>query len=193
MKCTITESVLTSFHGQVKKYKQPHAAPFSKLAALEAVRLINENLPIAYVRGGNIAARTNMQLASALLGLALGAGKLGAIHGMAFALEAVSDLLHGRCISIMLPYFTEVNIMGRFHEFIRIAEAPGENMQGLSLYDAAAESVVAVKRLLAALYLSIRLSDHGVSQEKLPDLVRYALKLYWWFEPNPRNLSEDDM
>jgi alcohol dehydrogenase class IV len=121
----------------IEAYVAIGATPFSEMTALEAIRLINENLPSAYAQGENLKARTNMQMASAFSGLALGAGKLGAVHGMAFALEAVSNLSHAKCISIMLPYVMEANLIANPKKFADIARAMGESTEGLSLQDAA--------------------------------------------------------
>jgi alcohol dehydrogenase len=177
----------------VESYVAVDATPFSELTALEAIRLINDNLPLAYARGDNLDARTNIQLASALSGLALGAGKLGAVHGLAFALEAVSNLPHAKCVSIMLPYAMEANIIANPRKFARIAQAMGESTEGLSVYDGAARSVTGVRRLLTSLDIPVKLTDYGLSREKLSELVACALKLSLWFEPNPRVLNEGDI
>jgi alcohol dehydrogenase class IV len=177
----------------IEAYVALGATPFSEITALEAIRLIHENLPGAYAQGDDLKARAGMQLASALSGLALGAGKLGAVHGLAFALEAVSNLPHAKCIGIMLPHAMEANLTGSPRKFADIARMMGESMEGLSLLDAARKSVTAVKRLLKNLDISIRLSDYGIPKEKLSDLVKYALRLSWWFEPNPRRLDEEEI
>jgi alcohol dehydrogenase len=177
----------------IEAYVAIDASPFSELMALEAIRLIDKNLPVAYARGSNTEARAGMHLASAFSGLALGAGKLGAVHGTGFALEAVSGLPHARCVSIMLPHIMEANMSACPNKFANIAEAMGEDVQGMPISDAAASSVKAVKNLLGLLDISIRLSDYGLSRERLSDLVIAALKLAWWFEPNPRKLSEKDL
>lgn len=184
---------MDGFCHAVEAYVAVEATPFSEIAALEAIRLIAANLPAAYARGDNLEARSNMQVASAFSGLALGAGKLGAAHGLAFALEAVSGLSHARCVSIMLPYAMEANLIGNLRKFATVAKVMGEETETLAPLDAAARSVSATKKLLASLNIPLRLSDYGIGKEKLAELVANALKLAWWFEPNPRILGENDI
>lgn len=177
----------------IESYVAVGASPFAEILAIEAIRLISENLPVAYARGEDLEARSNMLLASAVSGLALGGGKLGAVHGLAFALEAVSDLSHARTIGIMLPHVMDYNKIGNPEKYAQIAKTMGESIEGLSIYEAAGKAVTAVERLLANLNISVRLSDYGISKQKLTDLVAQAMKLSVWFEPNPRNITEDDI
>jgi alcohol dehydrogenase class IV len=169
------------------------ATPFSDILAIEAIRLISENLPIVYAKGDNIMARFNMSLAAINANLAWQSGGLGAVHALSFILETEANLRHARATSIMLPHVMDYNKIGNPFKFGQIAQAMGENVSGLPLYEAAEKSIYAVKKLLEALHISMRLSDYGVSKEKLPKLVEGAMKQARLFPPNPRNLTKEDV
>ena len=169
------------------------ATPFSDILAIEAIRLISENLPIVYAKGDNIMARFNMSLAAINANLAWQSGGLGAVHALSFILETEANLRHARATSIMLPHVMDYNKIGNPFKFGQIAQAMGENVNGLPLYEAAEKSIDAVKKLLEALHISMRLSDYGVSKEKLPNLVEGAMKQARLFPPNPRSLTREDV
>ena len=177
----------------IEPYVSVRATPFSDILAIEAVRLISENLPLTFAKGDNKEARFNMSLASILAGLAFSSGGLGAVHGLAFVLQTEFHLGHGRACSILLPYVMEYNMMGNFAKYGQIAKAMGEKIEGLSDYTAAEKSVSAVKRLLEMVNISIRLTDYGISRDELPKLIKGAMKYTKSLAANPRDLNEEDV
>ncbi|MDO4566068.1 MAG: iron-containing alcohol dehydrogenase [Oscillospiraceae bacterium] len=72
--------------------------------ALEAVRLVSENLYEAFENGENIAARANMQRASYLAGLAFTRAYVGYVHALSHALSGLYGLGHGLANAVLLPY-----------------------------------------------------------------------------------------
>ncbi len=177
----------------IESYVSVSATPFSDLFALEAIRLIAENLPVAYAKGSNLEARNNMMLAATMAGMAFTSGGLGAVHGLAYVLGTEYHLAHGRSNAIMLPYVMDYNKIGNLKKYARIARAMGENIEGLSSFEAAEKAVAAVKRLLAGVNISIKLADYGVSREDLPKLVEGGMKQARLFATNPRDLAEEDV
>lgn len=177
----------------IETYVSVNATPFSDILAIEAIRLISENLPIAYAKRDHIEARFNISLGATLANLAWQSGGLGAVHGLSFILETECNLRHARACSIMLPYVMEYNKIGNLKKYGHIAGAMGENIDGLTANEAAEKSVSAVKKLLEGVNISFRLSDYGVSKEKLANLVEGAMKQARLFVPNPRNLMEEDV
>jgi alcohol dehydrogenase len=167
--------------------------PFSDLLALEAIRLVGKNLPAAYAKGEHVEARSNMLLASALAGLAMGSGRTGATHGLAFILESEFHMPHAKAISIMLPHVMKYNHIASPGKYGLIARALGDRIDGLSEHEAAKRSVVSVKNLLQSVNVSWRLAEHGLSADDLPVLVKGGFQQAAFFVPNPRNLSEDDV
>jgi len=169
------------------------ATPFSDILAIEAIRLVSENLPVAFAKGEHLKARYNMQLAATLAGLAMASGRSGATHGLAFILETAFNMGHAKAIAIMLPHVMEFNKMANQKKYALIARDMGGSIDGLSDYDAAERSVIRVKNLLKGLQISIRLPDYGISMENLEVLVEGGMKQSGWFIHNPRNLVEDDV
>lgn len=72
--------------------------------ALEATRLIFENIEIAYNDGNNIEARENMLKAAYLAGLAFTKSYVGYVHAIAHSLGGKYNIAHGLANAIILPY-----------------------------------------------------------------------------------------
>lgn len=177
----------------IETYVSVNATPFSDILAIEAIRLIAEGLPVAYAKGNNIEARYNMALAANLAGLAFTSGGLGAVHGLAYVLGTGYHMSHGRSNAIMLPHVMDYNRIGDLNKYARIGKAMGEDIQGLSAYEAAGKAVDAVKKLIAAVNISIKLPDYGIRKGDLPKLVEGGMKQARLFVPNPRDLTKEDV
>ena len=177
----------------VETYVSVNATPFSDVLAIEAINLIAENLPVAYVRGDNIEARFNMSLAATLAGMAFASGGLGAVHALAYPLDTGYHLSHGRSNAVMLPYVVDYNKIGSLSKYADIAEAMGEDIEGLSDYEAAESLVSCLFRLIEDVSIPTRLSDYGVSRDDIPRLVAGGMKQKRLFVSNPRNLTEEDV
>jgi alcohol dehydrogenase class IV len=71
--------------------------------ALEATRLIMQNLPTAVKDGGNVEARQNMALASFKAGVAFTTAGVGYVHAIAHNFGAYYHVPHGLANAIILP------------------------------------------------------------------------------------------
>ncbi len=83
------------------------ATPFVACMSPEAIRLVWENLPVAYKDGENMLARANMAWASTVAGMMLvQSGAIGN-HSLAQALGAHLHVPHGLGVAIGTPHFLE--------------------------------------------------------------------------------------
>lgn len=177
----------------IESYVSVITTPFAEILAIEAISLVAHNLPSAYSKGTDVTARYNMLLAANIAGLAFASGRLGAVHGLAYVLGNEYHIPHGRSNAIMLPHVMDFNKTGNLQKFVKIAEAMGENVEGLSMYEAAEKAVEAAKKLLNAVKIPFRLSEYGISRDDLPKLVEGGMKQARLFIPNPRDLTEEDV
>lgn len=177
----------------IESYVSANANPFSDILAIEAVRLVGENLYPAYAKAGNMNARTGMSLAATLAGMAFTSGGLGAVHALAYPLGTLFRLSHGRSMAVMLPYIIDYNRIGNLEKYGDVAEAMGVVTEGLSKYEVSEALIDTVHRLLANLNIPVRLKDYGVEEKDIPDLTAGAMKQARLFVPNPRDLREADI
>ena len=95
--------------------------PISDLLAIEAVRLVLENLEAAFQDGNNLEARTNMSLAALLGGLSFALPKTAGSHACSYPLSEDYHLPHGEACAFTLDSFVEINRDARLDELCRRA------------------------------------------------------------------------
>ncbi|MFA6795952.1 MAG: iron-containing alcohol dehydrogenase [Bacilli bacterium] len=76
----------------------------TKKYALEAIKLIYENLLLSYKEPQNLTYRENMQVAAFKAGVAFTRAYVGYVHSLAHSLGAVYNAPHGMAIAIILPH-----------------------------------------------------------------------------------------
>lgn len=149
----------------IEAYVSTAANPLTDSAALMSIKLIAEYLPMAVANGTNMVAREKMAYAQLLAGMAFNNASLGYVHAMAHQLGGFYNLPHGVCNAILLPIVSEFNIIGNSERFKDIAEAMGENVDGLSTVEAAHKAISAIKALSKSVGIPSGLSELGVKEE----------------------------
>ena len=91
----------------VEAYTNKFCSPKAGKHALHAVKLIYENLLIAYEDGSNITARENMLLASYYAGMAINSNFIGYVHALAHGVGGLYGVTHGKANAILMPYVLE--------------------------------------------------------------------------------------
>ena len=177
----------------IETYVSMSATVFSDILAERAIALIAENLPVAWAKGSNTRARSNMSLAATLAGMAFGSGGLGAVHALAYPLGTEYHMTHGRTNAIMLPHVMRYNLSGNPVKYARIAGLMGKDTEGYAPLEAAELAVEAVEDLLDTVSVSCRIKDYGIPAADLPKLVAGGMKQARLFVANPRDLNEDDV
>ena len=92
----------------LEAFCSPLFHPMAEGIAIEGIRLIKENLPMAVSDGSNVEARTQMLVASSMGATAFQRG-LGAMHALAHPLGAIYDAHHGMLNAILMPYVLVAN------------------------------------------------------------------------------------
>lgn len=178
----------------IECYVSLNAEPFSDALAIEAIRIIGANLRTAVADGSNLEARANMAIASTMAGIAFFNGGLGVVHGIAQSMGGVAHVSHGAANALILPYAMERNEVGNLTKFKNIAEALGENTEGLSLREAASLAAEAVHSLAADIGVPTKLTDERVkiTKEMFPEIIKGTME-YRLLAINPCKLTEADV
>lgn len=156
-KRTTMNTGLDALAHALEGYWSRNHQPISDLMAVQAVRLVMENLEAAWRDGSDMEARTNMSLAALLGGLAFALPKTAGSHACSYPLSEDYNLPHGEACAFTLDSFVRLNADERLEELCRAA--------GLSGTEELAERIAALKRLGG---LRTRLSQLGeVDLDKL--------------------------
>lgn len=117
-----------------------------------------------------------MAYASLLTGMAFNNGNLGYVHAMAHQLGGQYDLAHGVANAMLLSVVEEYNIMSNPQKFADIAQFMGENIEGLSVLEAADKAIAAMARLAKDVGIPSSLKEMGVKEEDFELMANNALK-----------------
>ncbi len=171
----------------VECYTCAYAQPLTDATALLAIEYVARYLRVAFAQGHNVEARYKMSMAAMLGALSYGTESAGAAHAMSQSAGGMHNVPHGALTARLLGPVMKYNYKGEPEKFARIAVAMGEDIRGLSLWQAAEKAVEAVMRLTEDVEIPT-LQEMGFKEEEIPMLAEIAFK-----DPqtigNPRDLS----
>tara|TARA_R110002110_G_scaffold6594_18_gene33113 strand:+ start:2421 stop:3575 length:1155 start_codon:yes stop_codon:yes gene_type:complete len=176
----------------VEAYVSTAANPITDACALQAIRLIAQYLRVAVARGDDLEARDRMAYAQYLAGMAFNNASLGHVHAMSHQLGGMYDLPHGVCNALLLPHVCEANLMAAQERYADIAEALGENLEGLPVREAAEMAVEAIRCLSDDVGIPHTLSELGVKDEDIETMVKHAQQDVCALT-NPRRLNDKEV
>lgn len=178
----------------IEAYVSLNAEPISDMYAETAIRMIGQYIRTAMYKPADIEGRSNMAVASVLAAAAMVNAGLGAVHGISQSMGGIAHTPHGIANSLMLPYVMELNVKGNPKKFAKIAELLGEKTDGLSIRDAAALSIKAVKQLSDDLRIPDSLSKLAipVTPDMFPKIVEGTMG-YRLLAVNPVKVRKQDV
>jgi len=176
----------------IESYTSLAANPLSEMFSLEAVKRIGRSLRRAVEKGSDLDARSDMLLGSLLAGIGLANAGVTAVHSLSYPLGGRFRIPHGVANGLFLAPVMEYNVFSIPEKFIRIAEALGEDIDGVSTKEGALMAVGAVKRLAKDVEVPQRLSDLGIPESVLPGMAEEAMRVTRPLENNPRPVSVEE-
>jgi aldehyde dehydrogenase (NAD+) len=159
----------------VESYVSLQRNPISDAAALHAIRLIVNYLPLAVGNGPDLSARGQMQVAALLAGWAFSNAMVGLAHAMAHSLGAVCRIPHGLANALILPQVMRYNLTEVPELMMDIAAAMGISIEKLDPSEAGTAAADEMEALNKRIGLTARLKDLGVSQEELKQCSELSL------------------
>lgn len=109
----------------VEAFISKNAFDHTDVMALEATKLIMENLETVYEDGGNVAGRQAMARASNLAGMAFTQAGVGYVHAIAHNFGALYHIPHGRANAIVMPYVLDFSLKKCAKRLARLARECG--------------------------------------------------------------------
>lgn len=147
--------------------------------ALDAVKLIFENIEIAYHDGSNISARMNMLMAAYKAGIAFSKSYVGYIHAVAHSLGGQYNTPHGLANTVLLPIVLEEYGSIVYKKLHRLGLAAGVSLDTDSDEVGAKKFIEAIKALNMRMGVPEKIS--GIDEKDIAKMVKYAAS-----EANPQ-------
>ena len=143
--------------------------------AMQAIRMINTNLPLVVADGKNEKARLNMQIAATMAGWAFTVAQVGLAHGMAHTVGALHHVPHGAACGIVLPKVMRYNVDHSADKLALVAQALDVAGAKMTEREAALAAADAIEALMKKAGHPMRLRDVGVPEENLPVCAFHAI------------------
>ena len=162
----------------VEAYIGNSTTPGTRKNALDAVRLIFENLDTAYTDGNNIEARRNMLRASYFAGCAFTKSYVGYVHAIAHSLGGKYNVPHGLANAVILPMVLETYGDSITHKLRNLAVTAGLCDKHEDDKTAARMFIDAIKDMKKRFSIGDYIPE--IQETDIPELAHYADK-----EANP--------
>lgn len=188
----------------LEAYVSTNANDFSDAMCEKAISLVFRFLPMAYRDGEDLLARTEMQNASCMAGLAFNSAGLGVNHSLAHAIGGKFHIAHGRINAMLLPKVLAFNadlshvISGEYSlaakKYQRIAKIM--DFPAVSVRMGVASLIQEVEKLNALLNIPSSLKEWGADLNKVEDLKKELVKTALadaTYATNPRRASDEDV
>jgi alcohol dehydrogenase len=152
----------------LEAYCAPFYHPWSAGVALEGMRLVKDNLARAVKKPGDLDARGNMLVASAMGATAFQRG-LGAIHALSHPFGGLYDAHHGLLNGIIMPYVLKANRRKIEKDIVRAAAYLG--IKGG--FNGFLKWVLALRKEIG---IPNALKDIGIDTRRLGEVAAMAVK-----------------
>ena len=150
----------------------------TRALALEATKLIFENIENAYADGKNHEARSNMLLAAYKAGISFSMSYVGYVHAVAHSVGGKYGIPHGLANAVIMPYVLEEYGVSAHKKLHELGVAAGVSAESDTHEVGAKKFIEAVKGLNAKMNIPTTLK--GIKSEDIPELAEHAEK-----EANP--------
>ena len=176
----------------IEAYMSLKSNTFADAVALQSMRLISDNLRLAYAQGSNIEARANMAMGSMLGGLSIANSSTCGGHALAYGFAVMKSLPHGFTCAMALPFIMEYNALAIPERLADVADALGEDTTGMRPREAAYAAVNAVARLNFDLKIPLSLEELEVKHEEIPKMADETMRIGRLLSINPRSMNRDE-
>ena len=175
----------------IEAYTNRFAHPMVDLYALQGIRLIGASLLRAVENGDDVEARTNMAMGSLYGGLCLGPVNTAAVHALSYPLGSRFHVAHGVSNAVLLPHVMRYNLSSAPERYAQVGLALGVD-EGATVLETAQRGADRVTELYQQCGIPARLTELGVPEEAIEDMVRSAMTVTRLLKNNPRELTASD-
>ena len=146
----------------------------TRALAIDATKLIFENIEEAYTDGQNHKARENMLFAAYKAGVAFSKSYVGYIHAVAHSLGGQYGTPHGLANAVIMPYVLEAYGECAYKKLHTLGIAAGVCDENDSHKDGAEKFIAAIKQLNEKMGIPQKIS--GIKKEDISIMAKHAAK-----------------
>lgn len=182
-------TALDAMSHAIEAFTSAGHTPNSDMQALEAIRLIHENLKTAYEDGKNMNARTKLAFASNIAGMAFNDASVHFGHAAAHELGIRFHMPHGVACALTLPEVVRFAADVMPERVKKIAEALGMEITAESTVDDAEKyAVESIKELMRAVNIK-SMKAQGLTSEDVKSCARGAVEKNAFIAASPKPVT----
>ena len=159
--------------------------------ALEATKLVFENIELAYTDGSNHSARENMLHAAYKAGVAFSKSYVGYIHAVAHSLGGQYGTAHGLANAVIMPYVLEAYGACAYKKLHKLAIAAGISTENDSHKIGAEKFIKAIRELNKKLGIPDKIT--GIKKEDISVMAKHAEKEANPLYPVPKLMTKKEL
>lgn len=159
--------------------------------ALEATRLVFENVEKAYIDGYDHKARENMLIAAYRAGIAFSKSYVGYIHAVAHSLGGRYGTPHGLANAVIMPYVLEEYGSCVYKKLHRLGVAAGVCSESDTQKEGAKKFIEAIKQLNANMGIPDKI--RVIKKEDISEMARHAEKEANPLYPVPKLMTKKEL
>jgi alcohol dehydrogenase class IV len=176
-----------------ESYLHPSASPYTDRMALEAIRLVTENLPTAIKDGNNLRAREGMAWANTLAGLCIANAGVTLPHGIGMTIGGYCpQVAHGQALAIVYPEFTRYTYPYAVAQFATMGRIFDPSLENETVEIAAEKSCQVLDAFLKEIDLWLSLERLGVTKEEVALIADHS-RVLPDYQNNPRVATRDEI
>jgi alcohol dehydrogenase class IV len=177
-----------------ESYLHPNRSVYIDMLAIESMRLVKENLPLALADGADLEARSGLAWADTLAGLCIANAGVTMPHGIGMAISGrYPHVAHGVSLAVTYPAFTRYTQAAAVLQFACMGRILNPELSRESDETAGEQSCEELDKFLKSVDLWVGLKDLKVPEDELPALAKQSLVLPD-YQSNPRVVhSEEEM
>lgn len=159
--------------------------------ALEATKLVFENVEKAYADGHDHTARENMLHAAYKAGVAFSKSYVGYIHAVAHSLGGRYGTPHGLANAVIMPYVLEKYGTCVYKKLHRLGVAAGVCSKTDTSEDGAKKFIASIRALNAKMNIPDKIM--GINQEDISEMASHAEKEANPLYPVPKLMTKEEL
>lgn len=176
----------------IESYISKASTPIADAYAVKAIEIIGANLVKSMNDPENVTYRSNLFTGGLLTSMGLAGSAPGTTFAIALALNSIMGTHQSAAATVLIPHVMEFNLTAAPNRYVQIAKAFGENVEDITVVEAAIKAIESVRKLLFDIKAPQRLSELEVNRDKLWDIAKIA-RGYEFLHFLPRPLSKDDI
>jgi alcohol dehydrogenase class IV len=176
----------------IEAYVSKGSGPLTDTYALDAIKLIYENLGPLLSDPGDRVRREKIMLGSMKAGLAFSNAILGAVHAMAHSLGGFLDLAHGECNAMLLDHVVNFNFDAVPEKYTHIAQALNIDTRGMNSSEIKKRLLETIRAFKHSVGITRQLNAMGVKTTDITVLSKKAIKDACMLT-NPRKVTHRDI